>query len=298
MRILLLGASGQVGRALQPALASLGDVVALTRQSHPYRADFNHLAGLAQTVRTVQPDVIVNAAAYTAVDAAESDEAAAMLVNAEAPAVLASTAEAIGARLVHYSSDYVFDGRNGRPWTETDAPAPLNVYGRSKLIGEQAVAAECKRHLIFRTSWVCSPFGHNFVRTILRLARERSELHVVSDQWGAPTAASLIAAVTAQAIVAGETMPAGIYHLAPRGETTWYQLAELVIDRAMRLAPEVDWRPTSLEPVATADYPTAAVRPLNSRLDTTKLTTVLRLDLPPWQRDVEQIVAAILAEEN
>lgn len=298
MRILLIGAAGQVGRALQPALASLGEVIALTRKSVPNRADLCHPAQLAETVRSLRPGVIINAAAYTAVDAAENDEATAMLVNADAPGALASAAQSIGAQLVHFGSDYVFDGSGSRAWTEADAPAPLNAYGRSKLAGEQAIAAQCERHLILRTSWVCSPHGHNFIRTMLRLARERTELRVVSDQWGVPTAASLIALVTAQAIAAGDTLPAGIYHLAPRGETNWHQLAEFVISHARRLAPDGGWRVTAITPVSSDDYPTAAVRPRNSRLDTTKLTSALGLELPPWQQDVEQTVAAILAEDH
>lgn len=298
MRILLFGATGQIGRALQPALAPLGEVIALDRGSSPRGADFSRPEELSQTVRALRPAVIVNAAAYTAVDAAESDEALAMLVNAEAPGVLAREAEALGARLIHYSSDYVFDGSGTRPWTERDPPAPLNVYGCSKLAGERLIAEQCERHLILRTSWVCSPHGHNFIRTMLRLARERTELRVVNDQWGAPTDAGLIARVTTQAIAAGDALPAGIYHLASRGETNWHQLAELAISHAMRLAPDDGWRVAAIQPVPSADYPTAAPRPLNSRLDTSKLATALGLALPPWQQGVEQIVAAILAEEH
>jgi dTDP-4-dehydrorhamnose reductase len=251
-------------------------------------------------VREVRPDVIVNAAAYTAVDKAESEPDLARLVNAGAPGILAQEAQRIGAWLVHYSTDYVFDGSGSRPWNETDVPAPLSVYGSTKLEGERAIAAHCDRHLILRTSWVYAARGGNFIKTMLRLAGERERLTVIDDQWGAPTGAELIADVTAHLIrqVTGPTRDisrlAGIYHLASCGETTWHGYASHILSKAVQLQPEMKFKATEIEPVSSAAFVTAAKRPLNSRLDTAKLRESFGLTLPPWQQGVDRVLAEIL----
>jgi dTDP-4-dehydrorhamnose reductase len=298
MKILLLGKNGQVGWELQRSLAILGDVVALDRASTDHCGDLTRLDSLAQTIRELSPDVIVNAAAYTAVDKAESDGDTARIVNAAAPGVLASEAEKLGAWLVHYSTDYVFDGSGARPWIETDRPSPLSAYGRTKLEGERLIAASCSRHLILRTSWVYGARGGNFVKTMLRLAQEREALTVIDDQHGAPTSAELLADVTALALrqLAGERgcEHAGIYHLAAEGETTWHGYACHLLDRARQLSPAMEFRAREVRPIATAAFPTAARRPLNSRLDTAKLRAAFGLSLPPWQQGVDRVLAEIL----
>ena len=230
MKILLFGANGQVGWELQRSLSPLGELIALDRRSTDFCGDLTDLKGIAETVKRVRPDVIVNAAAYTAVDKAESDMEAAHTVNAVAPGVLAEAAHTVGALLVHYSTDYVFNGSGSRPWVETDPTGPLNVYGKTKLEGEQRVASQCARHLIFRTSWVYAARGGNFAKTMLRLAQERETLTVIDDQFGVPTGADLIADVTAHALshVMRRPSDAGLYHLAAYGEATWFEYAEYV----------------------------------------------------------------------
>ena len=237
MKILLFGKNGQLGWELQRSLAPLGDLVALDRHSQHLCGDLGNLSGLADTVRTLRPDVIVNAAAHTAVDMAESEPELARTINALAPGVLAQEAGKLGAWLVHYSTDYVFDGSGSRPWAEGDIPAPLGVYGRTKLEGEQRVAEHCRQHLMFRTSWVYAARGGNFAKTMLRLAQERERLTVIDDQFGAPTGAELIADVSAHAIRQALAQPqdAGLYHLAASGETTWNGYAKHVIAHAGRV---------------------------------------------------------------
>lgn len=237
MRILLFGKGGQVGWELQRSLAPLGQVFALDHDSaEGLSGDFTNLDGLAETVRRVAPDVIVNAAAYTAVDKAETEADLARTINALAPGVLAEEAEKLDAWLVHYSTDYVFDGSGEKPWFESDATGPLSTYGSTKLEGEQAVA-RCAKHLIFRTSWVYAARGANFAKTMLRLARERDQLKVIDDQIGAPTGAELLADVTALAVHAVQGQPglAGLYHLAASGETSWHGYARLVIGHARQM---------------------------------------------------------------
>ena len=297
MRILLLGKDGQVGWELQRALAPLGEVVA------PGRDDTGSLAGdlgrpeaLAGTVRTVAPDVIVNAAAYTAVDRAESEPEAAHAINALAPGVLAREAASLGAWLVHYSTDYVFDGSGNDPWAEDSPTGPLNVYGRTKLEGERHIRASGCRHLIFRTSWVYAARGGNFARTMLRLAEERDSLRVIDDQFGAPTGAELIADVTAHALRAARTDVglAGTYHLAAAGETTWHGYARHVITRARQAGRATRAGPDAILPITTDEFPTPARRPGNSRLDTSRLREAFDLVLPHWTTGVDRMLAELL----
>ena len=300
MKVLLFGKNGQVGWELQRSLSVLGEVVGLDRSSTEHCGDLARLGDLAETVRGVRPDVIVNAAAYTAVDKAESEPDLAQTVNAAAPGVLAQEAQKLGAWLVQYSTDYVFDGSGDRPWLETDQPAPLSVYGRTKLEGERLIAAHCHRHLILRTSWVYSARGGNFIRTMLRLAQERDRLTVIDDQHGAPTSAELLADVTALAIHQlarsidlGKKMT-GIYHLAAGGQTTWHGYASHVLSQARRMKPEINIKATGIAPVTTEAFVTAARRPRNSRLYTAKLEAAFSLTLPPWQQGVDRVLAEIL----
>ena len=298
MRTLLFGRGGQVGWELQRSLGVLGEVVALDfdAAANPDRlcGDFSDLAGLAETVRRVAPDVIVNAAAHTAVDKAESEPELVRTLNALAPGVLAAQASALGAWLVHYSTDYVFDGSGTKPWKEDDATGPLSVYGRTKLEGEQLVAA-CPSHLIFRTSWVYAARGGNFAKTMLRLAKERETLTVINDQIGAPTSAELLADVTAHAIRAAMARPqlGGLYHCVAGGETSWHAYARYVLAQARELGWQLKAGPGQIGTVATADYPTAARRPLNSRLDTRKLQATFGLYLPHWQLHARRMLEEI-----
>ena len=293
LKILLFGTNGQVGWELQRSLSPLGEVIALDRRSTGMCGDLTDLSGINDTVRQVVPDVIVNAAAYTAVDKAESDAETVQIVNAAAPGVLAEAANAIGAWLVHYSTDYVFDGSGSNPWVETDATGPLNVYGKTKLEGEKRIASCCAKHLIFRTSWVYAARGGNFAKTMRRLAQERDALNVINDQFGAPTGADLIADVTAHAIAQVMRKPddAGLYHLAASGETTWFEYAKYVVDQSIRAqaAPEIIVK--TINSVATSAFPTAAQRPHNSRLNTAKLQQVFGLHLPDWQLGVTRMLA-------
>jgi dTDP-4-dehydrorhamnose reductase len=295
MKILLLGKNGQVGWELQRSLGVLGELTALDRHSTPC-GDLSQLEALAQTVRTLRPDVIVNAAAHTAVDKAESETALARTLNATAPAALAQAAADTGAWLVHYSTDYVFDGSGTRPWQEGDATGPLGVYGQSKLEGEQAIAASGCKHLIFRTSWVYAARGGNFAKTMLRLAQERERLTVIDDQRGAPTGADLIADVTAQAIRMALQQPqlSGLYHLVAAGETSWHGYASHAIARAREMRPDLAWKVGEIAPVPTSAFPTPAQRPLNSRLDTHKLRQAFGLSLPHWRQGVDRLLTEIL----
>ena len=298
MKILLLGKNGQVGWELQRSLAPLGEVLALDRHSTAWCGDLSQPERLAQTVRSWRPDVIVNAAAHTAVDKAESEPDLARCLNATAPAALALAAAEVGAWLLHYSTDYVFNGQGNTPWQETDATGPLSVYGQTKLEGEQAVVASGCKYLIFRTSWVYGARGGNFARTMLRLAGERERLTVIDDQHGAPTGADLIADVTAHAIrqlmQPQSVSLAGIYHLVASGETTWHGYASHVIAQARHIQPQLALKVTDMAPVPTSAFPTPAQRPLNSRLNTHKLQQAFGLVLPPWQQGVDRMLAEIL----
>jgi dTDP-4-dehydrorhamnose reductase len=298
MRVLLLGKNGQVGWELQRSLAPLGEVLALDRYSRDFCGDLSQPERLAQTVLAYRPDVIVNAAAHTAVDKAESETPLARCLNATAPAALAQAAADTGAWLVHYSTDYVFNGQGGQAWQEDDATGPLSVYGQTKLEGEQAIAQRCAKHLIFRTSWVYGARGGNFARTMLRLAGERERLTVIDDQHGAPTGADLIADVTAHAIrqvlAAPHESLAGIYHLVASGETTWHGYASHVVAQARGMKPELDLKVKEIVAVPTSAFVTPAQRPLNSRLSTRKLQQTFGLVLPPWQQGVDRLLTEIL----
>ena len=297
MKILLFGKRGQVGWELQRSLAPLGQVVALDCEGNgSLCGDFSNLAGLAACVREVAPDVIVNAAAHTAVDKAETEPDQASTINARAPAVLAEEAARLGAWLVHYSTDYVFDGSGERPWQETDAPGPLGVYGQTKLAGELAIGHRCDKHLIFRTSWVYAARGNNFARTMLRLAAQRDHLRVIADQIGAPTGAELLADVTAHAIRSARQRPelAGLYHLAAGGETSWHGYARHVVEQARRAGQPIRVAAEAIEAVPACAYPLPAPRPANSRLDTGKLRAAFALNLPDWQSGVDRMLEEIL----
>lgn len=295
MRILLFGKSGQLGWELQRSLAPLGELIALGTNDTPC-ADFTRPSDVAATVRALAPDVIVNAAAYTAVDKAESEPQAASVVNAVTPGVLAEAAAGLRAWLVHYSTDYVFDGTGSTPWREDDPVAPLNEYGRSKLAGEENIRASGCQHLIFRTSWVYAARGGNFARTMLRLAQEREQLNVIDDQFGAPTGADLLADITAHALraVMQNGTLGGTYHAAPAGETTWHGYARHVIARARGAGVPIKVADENIVAVPTGAFPTPAQRPANSRLNTHKLRKAFGLHLPEWQTGVNRMLTEIL----
>ncbi|MEZ0470932.1 dTDP-4-dehydrorhamnose reductase [Luteimonas salinilitoris] len=297
MRILLLGANGQVGYALHRSLVGLGDIVAATRGGRlpgsalPCEAgDFETPRALEALVQRVAPDVVVNAAAWTAVDKAEAEAEVAYRINRDAVAELAEVCAARDALLVHYSTDYVFPGNSDRPWHEDDETAPLGVYGASKLAGEDAVRASGCRHMIFRTAWVYDHRGHNFLRTMLRLGAERDALRVVADQIGTPTPAAWVAQATALALARapGST---GTWHLAADGETSWHAFAEAIFERA--LAVGLLARTPRVQPITTADYPTPARRPAYSRLDTSRLARDFGITLPDWRIGLDQVMAEL-----
>ncbi|MCF8179210.1 MAG: dTDP-4-dehydrorhamnose reductase [Sulfuritalea sp.] len=276
MKILLTGSHGQLGRELKRSLASLGDLVACDHQ----QLDLSDPDMLRSTVRSVAPALIVNAAAYTAVDKAETETEMAHAINAAAPGILAEEAAKLGARLIHYSTDYVFDGVKAAPYTEADLPSPLSAYGRSKLDGERAIAASGCRHLIFRTSWVFGLHGTNFMKTMLRLGREREELRVIGDQFGAPTWTRHLADTTALVLARRET-PDGLYHLTAAGETSWHGYAEAIFAEA-RNSGLMDRSPV-VRRITSAEFPLPALRPANSRLDCSRFQQDFDLALPDWR---------------
>jgi dTDP-4-dehydrorhamnose reductase len=290
MKILLFGKGGQIGWELQRSLAALGELIALDIPE----ANFEDHDGLRHCVRQHQPGIIVNAAAYTAVDKAESDVVRARSINAEAVGVLAEEAALLNAWMVHYSTDYVFDGSETLPYVEDAAANPLSVYGSTKLEGEQRIRQSHARHLIFRTSWVYAARGGNFAKTMLRLAKEREELKVVGDQYGAPTSAELIADVTALVLhrLGQDARPdlAGTYHLVAGGCTTWHGYAQYVLELARNNGIELKAGPEQVQAIATEAYPLPAVRPKNSRLDTTKLVNTFQLHLPDWRYHVRRLL--------
>ncbi|UHQ22197.1 dTDP-4-dehydrorhamnose reductase [Lysobacter sp. 5GHs7-4] len=301
MKILLLGANGQVGQELRRSLAPLGEVVATTRTGalpdggRCEALDVNDLDAIAPLVERVRADVIVNATAHTAVDRAEDEPEAAFRANAQAPGRLAEACAAQGATLLHYSTDYVFDGSGTRPYREDDPTAPLGVYGASKLAGEQAIAASGARHLILRTAWVYATHGANFLRTMLRVGAERDELRVVADQVGCPTPAWLIADVSAEILRQG-IAESGVRHLVAAGETTWHGFAEAIFERAYAL--DLIARKPLVHPIATADYPTRARRPAYSVLDTTRLRGEFGVTLPDWRSALDSTLTTDSAKSQ
>ena len=298
-RVLLLGANGQLGFTLGSALIALGEVKALTRSE----ADFSNAFALRETllpvVKKFQPQVIVNAAAYTTVDKAQTEQTIALQVNAQSVGVLAELAQSVNAVLVHYSTDYVFDGAGDRPWLESDQTNPLSVYGQSKWLGECAVRQHCRKHLILRTSWVVGVHGNNFLKTMLRLASERDGLRVVADQIGAPTSTDVLAKVTANLLqtmlpAAKDDARFGTYHLAASGETTWHAYAQYVLAGALKRSVHLTCKPESIEPIPTHAYPLPAPRPANSRLNTEKIRSNFGVELPAWQVGVDAILDALI----
>jgi len=298
-RVLLLGANGQLGFTLGSALKALGEVKALTRSE----ADFSNAFALRETllpvVKKFQPQVIVNAAAYTTVDKAQTEQTIALQVNAQSVGVLAELAQSVNAVLVHYSTDYVFDGAGDRPWLESDQTNPLSVYGQSKWLGECAVRQHCRKHLILRTSWVVGAHGNNFLKTMLRLASERDGLRVVADQIGAPTSTDVLAKVTANLLqtmlpAAKDDARFGTYHLAASGETTWHAYAQYILAGALKRSVHLTCKPESIEPIPTHAYPLPAPRPANSRLNTEKIRYNFGVELPAWQVGVDAILDALI----
>ena len=300
MKILLFGKGGQVGWELQRSLAPLGELVALDADSQDFCGDFTNLEGIVETVRTIAPGIIVNAAAHTAVDRAESEPELARTINAIAPGVLAQEAQRSSAWLIHYSTDYVFDGNGDKPWLETDPTAPLSIYGKTKLEGEEAICATGCRYLIFRTSWVYAARGGNFAKTMLKLAQERDSLKVINDQIGAPTGADLLADVTTHAIRTAQQHPdvSGLYHLVASGQTSWHGYASYVIDFARQAGIEIKVTPETILPVPTSDFPLPARRPKNSRLDTRKLQHTFGVHLPHWQHGIKRMLSEILEKQT
>jgi dTDP-4-dehydrorhamnose reductase len=299
VKILLFGGSGQLGWELERSLAPLGEIVAPCRTDAELCGDFLDLEGLRATVQRVRPAIIVNAAAYTAVDRAEEERDAASVVNAAAPGALAVAARLQGAWLLHFSTDYVFDGSGAAPWTETDLPRPLNHYGRSKLEGERLVAAHCERHLILRTSWLYSARGSNFARAILRQAGRNDSLQVVDDQIGAPTGAELLADISAHVLRAAVANPAlaGLYHAAAMGETTRHGYARFLVESAIAAGAGLKASPERVHPISTVGVLSAARRPLNSRLETARLREVFGLHLPHWKKGVARMVLQTVVPE-
>jgi dTDP-4-dehydrorhamnose reductase len=295
MRIALLGKNGQLGSELHLRLSALGEVLAFDRRSTQC-GDLSDAQALYRDLIALKPQCIVNAAAYTAVDQAESEPEMAMHINAKAPEAMANAARELGALLVHYSSDYVFDGQGDRPWVEEDDTSPLNVYGKTKREGELAILGSSCRHLIFRSSWIYGVRGGNFVKTMVRLAQEREQLQVIDDQWGAPTSASWLAELSTQAMVKAQSQPEllGLYHLVPSGQTNWHAYACHVIREAQALKPNLPWKVKETLAVPSSAYPSAARRPHNSKLDTHKFQKAFGLTLTDWKAGLKPVLQEIL----
>lgn len=297
MKILLTGSGGQLGFELQRTLAPLGELVAFSHAE----CDLADEAAIRAHIRSVKPEVIVNAAAYTAVDKAESETSLAAAINARAPGVIGDEAARLGACVVHYSTDYVFDGNKTSPYVEEDPTHPLSVYGRSKLDGERALQLSGAQHLIFRTSWVAGTHGNNFAKTILRLGAERDSLAVVADQFGVPTSAALLADTTAQLLCrmqqeGRDQFAFGLYHLVPSGETNWHEYACFVLREALQAGMPLKLHPQQVRAITSAEYPLPAKRPANSRLDTTRLRRSFDLTLPDWQSGVQKLLQEIFTQ--
>ncbi len=294
-RVLLFGSTGQVGAELATRLRRLGNLIT----PHRVDADLETPESLRAAIRATRPSVVVNAAAYTAVEQAEADEERALRVNAEAPRVIAEEAQAIGACILSFSTDFVFDGRHDAPYVETDATNPLSAYGRSKAAGEAAVAGVCPRHLLLRTSWVFGSHGSNFVKTILRIAAERETLRVICDQRGTPTSARLVAQATASVLEEMAASPEddprwGLYHLTASGETTWYDFACFIVTRAKELGMKLKATADDITAVPTSDYPSAATRPAYSVLDTHKIRAAFGLELPSWESEADAVLRELV----
>lgn len=300
MKILLLGKNGQVGWELQRSLAPLGEVVSMGRES----VNMENIDEVRRCVQDNNPNIIVNAAAYTAVDKAESEPEMAYLINSEAVGVLADEASKTNAWLIHYSTDYVFDGSSSSPYNEDDEPCPISIYGKSKLAGEQKIQHQHSKYLIFRTSWVYGTHGNNFAKTMLRLAKDKEELNVVSDQYGVPTCAELIADITTLAITkiieaTDDKIFTGIYHLAPNGKTSWHGFAQAIIERARHnTTANFKTSPQNIHPITTDEYPTEADRPKNSCLNTQKLQEKFNVYLPDWNYHKCRIVDELVTKET
>jgi dTDP-4-dehydrorhamnose reductase len=306
MKILLFGKNGQVGWELQRALQPLGEVIALGREDSAENlcGDIGDIDGISRTIATVKPDVVVNAAAYTAVDKAESEPELAHLLNATAPRAMAEATEKLGAWLIHYSTDYVFPGSGDKPWSEEDETAPLCAYGHSKLSGEQGIAEASSRYIILRISWVYAARGNNFAKAMLRLAQERESLNVVDDQIGTPTGAELIADVSGHIIrnlcfrKSEYKKLSGIYHLAPEGYTSWHKYARLVLKIAEDAGCKLKGSRNAIGAISTSDYQTPAPRPLNSRMNTEKLQHTFNLHLPRWEQGVVRMVEEVFGNDE
>jgi len=292
LRILLLGANGQVGWELQHSLVPLGEIKACTRKE----ANLEDLGALRKLIQAYQPQIIVNAAAYTAVDQAESEPEKAYQINTEAVSTIAKEAKQINALLIHYSTDYIFDGTHITPYTEQDQPNPQSVYGKTKQQGEQKIIESCCNYLIFRTSWVYATRGKNFLNTIIKLAQEREELNIVNDQIGVPTSARLIADITALAIyritqqLDNTEKLTGIYNLTPMGETSWYGFAQQILEQAGQQGIKLKVTHDRIKPITTEQYPQSAKRPKNSMLNTNKLQQTFKLHLPDWKQQLKQVM--------
>ncbi len=300
MKILLFGKNGQVGWELQRSLLPLGDLIALDRNSPELCGDLTNLKGIAGTIQKVAPNIIINAAAYTNVDKAEEEQDLACTINTEAPSILANEAKKLNAWFVHYSTDYVFDGNGNHLKKECDSTAPLNVYGKTKRDGEELISTSNCHHLIFRTSWVYGAHGNNFIRTMLRLGKERDNLKVVNDQIGTPTGAELLADITAHTVRTALQHPevSGLYHLAANGCTSWHAYARLIFEQAQKLGSELKIQPNQLISIPSNEFPTLAKRPLNSRLNTQNLQTTFNINLPSWETPVRRTVTEILARNS
>jgi len=296
MRIVLFGKSGQIGHELRRTLMPFGEIIMPDRKE----VDFENRGQLREALRLMAPDVIVNAAGYTAVDDAEADEARAFRINAEAPEVLADYARYNGSLLVHYSTDYVFDGKKDAPYIETDVPSPPNVYGRSKRVGEQVIEQGGCHHFIFRTSWVHSFRGNNFVRTIWQQAQKQKSLDVVADQTGIPTSAELVADITALCIGGffSDILPEGLYHLSASGETNWYELACYIVNKMQDAGIQTTLMAGDIRPVASTQYSLPARRPANSRLDNTQLCSRLGFELPEWSFHIDRTLSRLFEEDG
>ncbi|WP_145338947.1 dTDP-4-dehydrorhamnose reductase [Pantoea sp. PSNIH1] len=295
MHILLFGKTGQVGWELQRALAPLGKITALSTRSTEWCGDLTQPEEIRKSIQNLRPDIIVNAAAYTAVDKAESEPDLAELINSTSVKVMAEEAKNLNAILIHYSTDYVYSGEGHNRWRESDKPEPRNVYGKTKLSGEQAITAADIQYLIFRTSWVYASRSNNFIKTMLRLGSEKEALSIINDQIGAPTGAALIADITAHALRMIQANPElrGIYNLAAAGEASWFDYASLIFTESEKYSTGLKIK--KLSPIKTAEYITPAKRPLNSRLDLTKIERSFNLTLPHWQNGVRYAINEILA---